>query len=89
MYSAVSPDELDEILDAADHVRECLFLCGWVDKAREHITLINANGSVVRVPFSKFTPSGTHTPDFDEFAIIDYGHALRFGDYEAASDSIL
>jgi hypothetical protein len=41
------------------------------------------------VPLSIFTPSGDGTvPDFADFAPIDYGHAIRFGRYEAAADAI-
>ena len=28
-------------------------------------------------------------PNFDRFSVIDFGHTLKFGDYEASADGVL
>ncbi len=40
-----------------------------------------------RIPYAWFTPT-TIGPDFSEVVIIDAGHAIRLGKYEAAADAI-
>jgi len=41
------------------------------------------------VPLSVFQPSGCAFPDFGRLALDDYGHSIRFGEYEASSRSVL
>jgi lambda repressor-like predicted transcriptional regulator len=44
----------------------------------------------ITVPWSIFKPSGDGLqPDFSRLSLTDYGHTVRLGDYEAASDAIL
>jgi len=65
-----------------------LFICGRINEIG--LTLWTGNLHRVVVPLSFFTPSGDGTkPDFREFSIIDYGHGVKFGDYEASSKAIL
>ena len=81
-------EELAEALSAGN--RHELFIGGTVDKDSETVTLWRGNLDPLVVPLSAFTPSGKGaTPDFDDFAVTDYGQTIRFGDYEAAADAIL
>ena len=42
------------------------------------------------VPLTAFTASGDGlVPDFSAFTVTDYGHSVRLGAYEAASDALL
>lgn len=49
----------------------------------KHIILKWGDGLTTLVPFSEFTPSALVVPDFTKAEIIDWGHTLKFGDYEA------
>lgn len=90
------PDEyeLKEILDVCDfaYSKESLskiFMAGYVNKEIETLVLINRNWELVTIPLSFFTEkNGKIEPDFDKFSIIDYGHTIKLGEYEAASDAI-
>jgi DNA-binding XRE family transcriptional regulator len=74
---------------AADN-RDDLFVGGLVDPASETLTLWRGNLASLVVPFSAFPASGDGIkPDFDKFSVADYGHTIRLGEYEAASDAIL
>lgn len=80
--------EWDEAV-ASDNKSE-LFIGGMVQEDLEIVVLRRGNFDTVVVPFSIFKPSGNGTtPDFSDFSVEDYGHTVRFGDYEAASDAIL
>jgi hypothetical protein len=81
-------EELDEVFKLSD--REDRFLGGTVDKKSETVTLWRGNFDSISVPFTAFpaTANGTR-PEFDKFSVIDYGDALRFGDYESASEAVL
>lgn len=84
----LSPEELGEVLTADN--RENLFIGGSVNREGETVTLWRGNLSSLTVPLSAFEPSGEGTePDFRKFSITDYGHTVKFGDYEAAADAIL
>jgi len=84
----LSPEELGNVL-VADN-RAILFIGGTVNPRSKTITLWRGNLSSLTVPFSAFEPSGTGTePDFDDFSVTDYGHTIKLGDYETASDAIL
>lgn len=80
--------QLGEVLSAPH--RENLFIGGSVDRTGGTVTLWRGNLSPLTVPLSAFKPAGDGTkPDFNKFSIRDYGHTVRFGDYEAAADAIL
>ena len=81
-------EEMAEVLRAAN--ADELFISGAVDKKSKTVTLWRGNGRPLVVPMSTFQPSGSGiVPDFDRFAVCDFGHTLRFGDYEAAADAVL
>ncbi len=81
-------EELGEVFRQSD--REDRFIGGTVDKKSETVTLWRGNFDSISVPFTAFpsTANGIH-PKFDKFAVIDYGDALRFGDYESATEAVL
>ena len=82
------PEELAEALAAKN--RADLFVGGLVDHSSEMVTLLRGNLETLAVPFSAFPTSGDGiVPDFDDFAVTDFGQTVRFGEYEAASDAIL
>jgi DNA-binding Xre family transcriptional regulator len=84
----LSPEELGEVLVAEN--RANLFIGGTVNPISKTITLWRGNLSSLTVPFNAFEPSGTGTkPEFSEFSITDYGHTIKLGSYEAASDAVL
>ena len=81
-------EELAEALSADN--RHELFIGGTVDKESETVTLWRGNLEALVVPFSACPASGAGVaPDFDDFAVTDYGQTVRFGKYEAAADAIL
>lgn len=53
------------------------------------MTLVRGNFERITVPLSIFRPSGISKPDFTRFALDDFGHSIRFGEYEALAHFIL
>ncbi len=54
------------------------------------LILVRGNLEMLQAPLSSFSISGNGTkPDFSDFEIIDYGSALRFGEYESSVDAVL
>lgn len=52
--------------------------------------MIRGDCSRLSIPFKAFPKSGDGiAPNFRQFTIEDFGQTLRFGDYEASTDSIL
>jgi DNA-binding XRE family transcriptional regulator len=81
-------DELAEALAAEN--RKDLFIGGTIDQASETLTLWRGNLDSLVVPFSAFSVSGDGvTPNFEQFSVRDYGHTVRLGEYEAATDAVL
>lgn len=82
------PEELAAVL-AANNKAE-LFIGGMVDDDSETLALWRGNLETLTVPFTAFPPSGDGIePDFSAFAVTDYGHTVRLGDYEAATEALL
>jgi hypothetical protein len=88
-FKVLPPDELVEVLSGPREEARDLFIGGSVDPVSETLTLTRGNLDTVVVPMSKFRPSGKATPDPSDFAVEDYGHTVRLGEYEAAADAIL
>ena len=64
-----------------------LFLTAEVKQ--DKILLTTGAFEKIEVPKKWFTPSGDGTaPDFTDVEVVDYGHGVRFGKYEAATDAI-
>jgi len=80
--------ELLEVLHAPN--RANLLIGGMVDPHTHTLTVYRGDSSQVTVPLSVFkrTADGG-APVFNDFRVIDYGHAVRFGRYESATDAIL
>ena len=82
-------DELAEVLSAPPEESADLFIAGAVDAEDKMLTLVRGNLQRLSVPLTIFRPSGTTKPNFRRFSLGDYGHTIRFGDYEASTDYIL
>lgn len=80
-------DELIEVRDAPDP-REYI-VGGMADPQAGTLTVYRGDFSRLTVPLAVFKPAGTGVAiDAEDFAVIDGGHAVRLGDYEAAADAI-
>jgi hypothetical protein len=81
-------EELATVLKAPDRCDR--FVGGIVDEETKIATLWRGTFEPLVVPFSAFPPTANGIkPTWDKFTVADFGHTLRFGDYEAATDSIL
>jgi hypothetical protein len=70
--------------------RKYIFICGTVDSENEVVTLWRGDLKSLAVPFRALASSGDGVePDFKAFSVMDYGHTVRLGEYEAAADAIL
>ena len=80
--------ELEAVLKSPQ--RRDRFIGGMVDKQARIVTLWRGDLTPFIVPFSAFAPTSNGiAPDWDRFTVTDYGHTLRFGEYEAAGDAVL
>ena len=83
---------LEELLFVLRHdlnERRDVFIGGVVNLDLGTLVLVRGNLDLIVVPLSLFRPSGRATPDFKKFELTDYGHALKFGEYEATADVVL
>jgi hypothetical protein len=88
-FKALPSEELVDVLLGSPADARDLFIGGSVDPLSETLTLTRGNLETVVVPLSMFRPSGKAIPDPNDFAVEDYGHTVRLGEYEAAADAIL
>lgn len=81
---------MDQLLEVLNSPNPSEFVVGgMVDWPGRSLTLYQGDFSRLLVPLSIFNPTEAGTkPDFHDFEIIDNGHAVRFGKYEAATDAI-
>lgn len=82
-------EEAKEIFKLPLKERYKFIVAAWVDFEKKILVFIRGNGASGYINLSFFTPSGTTSPDFNSLEIIDYGHTVKFGEYEAATDAIL
>jgi hypothetical protein len=83
-------EELLDVLSAPSSEAAGLFIAGVADLGSQTLALTRGNMKTITVPWSMFKPSGDGVqPDFSRLSLTDYGHTVRLGDYEAASDAIL
>ena len=76
-------DELLEVLQAPEP--RDFIVGGMPDEAGGQLTLYRGDLTRLVVPLSLFKPSGSGARiDPGGFAVIDTGHAIRLGEYEAA-----
>lgn len=79
---------INELVEALiSKYRSNLAIVGWINHGEEKtLTVVFGNLSKYSVPLSFFETSGDGiSPEFDKFRLIDCGHTLQFGSYEAAS----
>lgn len=81
------PAQLTEILHLDEPGER--FICGMVDRAARNLLAYRGDFQPVIVPLSSFDQRAVVKPDFDDFEVIDWGNAIRFGEYEAATDAVL
>ena len=80
-------DQIAEVL--ADPNREDLFIGGAVDTVDRAVVLYRGNLEPLVVPLAWFSRSGGPSPDSGKFEVSDFGQTVRFGEFEAAADTIL
>jgi hypothetical protein len=88
-FKMLPDDQLSEVIGASDVESRDVFIGGSIDTKIGLLTFVRGNIEQITVPISIFRPSGTSKPNFRKFELDDYGHTVRFGDYEAAADFIL
>jgi len=66
-----------------------LFKSGYIDLINQTVVLTRINNLIYKIPFHWFEPNAVCSPNFNDFEIIDYGTAIRFGEYEVCSNTIL
>lgn len=66
-----------------------LFIGGVVDQDERAVLLLRGNLEVVEASFDDFHPSGVATPDFTKFGVVEYGTAVKLGEYVVTAESIL
>jgi len=81
--------QLADVFSAPEDEARNLFIGGVVDVTSGTLALVRGNLERISAPLAMFRPSGTTRPDFRRFELDDYGHTIRFGEYEAAADAIL
>jgi hypothetical protein len=81
--------QLCEVLAGSTEAARDVFIGGVVDTEFNLLMLVRGNFERITVPLSIFRPSGTSKPDFRHFELDDYGHTIRFGEYEASATFIL
>ena len=86
---SLSKEEAKEIFKLPLQERQKYILTARVDLEKNLLIFGRGNGAIGSIDLGFFTPSGTETPDFDHLEIIDHGQTIKFGNYEAATDSIL
>lgn len=86
--TALRRGELIEVLQAPN--RDDLVIGVIVDPEDDVLVLIRGNLDRLLVPGEMLCRgNGTETPDFDDVSLLDHGHTLRFGEFEASVDAIL
>ena len=88
-FKTLPREQLLEVLAAPEEERQDVFIGGVCDRESGLLSLVRGNLRPIAVPLSSFRPSGTSRPTFSQFELGDYGHTVRFGEYEAAADFIL
>ena len=84
----LEPKELVEVLKAPD--RADLIVCGMIQSGAAPLTLWLGDLTTLDVPLSFFRRrENGPRPDFARLAIIDFGHAVQLGKYEASTHAIL
>ena len=88
-FKALTEEQLAEVMGLKREERLDVFIGGCLHQALGALVLVRGNLETIVVPLSMFGSSGKVTPDFARFEIGDYGHTIRFGEYEATADIVL
>jgi len=83
------PEEFKEVMNLTFRNKHFHIVAGYADFSRRQLILFSAHWFSVIVPFDKFEPSGTCSPDFNELEIIDYGNTIKLGEYEASAGVVM
>ena len=80
-----------ELLEVMESYKRCdLFIAGVANPDDQALILYRGDFTSLLVPFAWFEPRPlAGPPDWTQFEITDFGHTLRMGGYEAATDTIL
>ncbi len=81
--------EAEELFNLPWEERARYIIMARVDFDQSLLIFVRANGANGTIDLKFFTPNAIETPDFDQLEIIDFGRTIKFGNYEAATDSIL
>jgi len=87
--SVLPPNQLFEVQKLTAEEKRRHLQAGYADFTLQQLVLFRADGTSVIAPFAMFEPTPNETPDFHDLEIIEYGHAVRLGGYEASTRSIL
>lgn len=85
----LSQEEMLEIQSLPINTKRMYIISGYVDYDLNQIILFRGDGTTLVAPFIIFEPSADCSPDFNDFDIVDYGMAVKLGNYEAGIDTIL
>jgi hypothetical protein len=86
----LTDSELDDVRKVDASQQKHLIIAGFVDYIMQELVLFRADESELVAPFSLFEPAHDGTlPDFDHFEIIDSGHTIKLGIYEASSSGVI
>lgn len=78
------------MLNAPLAERRDLCVGGLVDRESGIVVLYRGDLSPLAIPLATFGRAGDGTePDPEKLEITDFGHTLRFGEYEVAFDAVL
>ncbi len=80
-------DELAAVL--SDAKPDESFIGGYVHHATAMVVLYRGELSSLVVPLDWFANPHTVRADPDDFEIVDWGHGVRLGEFEAGSDAVL
>jgi hypothetical protein len=87
----LSSEEMQEVMSDTPTIQQGLFISGFVDYVSQEVVLFKADpkSAPIIASFKLFPASGTTEPDFQKFELIDCGHTIKLGEYEASSAAIL
>jgi hypothetical protein len=88
MDKMLSNSELAAVLSREDRADFCIG--GSIVPRAGFVTLLRGDLSTMNVSLSCFPASGKGLkPDPSQFDVVDHGHTLKFGEYEAPFDTVL
>lgn len=83
----IPPEELAGVL--SDPAPGESFIGGFVHEQVRMVVLHRGDLSTMVVPLEWFANPHTVSPDPHDFEVVDSGHGVRLGEFEAATDAVL